>query len=582
MANQDPFMIPSLPYDEAAEPTLFGKFEPGTRVLPAGFQTNPQFQPIPVEIVFEKDVAVTLRDGATLYVDVLRPVGSEKVPVIIAWSPYGKSGGTHPKNWSLFELLGVDQSRLSGLGKFEGPDPAYWVAQGYAICNPDARGVYDSKGDSVLTGQQEGEDGYDVVEWLATQEWSNGNVGMCGNSYLAVSQWFIAAEQPPHLAAIAPWEGWSDTYRDLARRGGIPDPSFPQVLMLNYAGTGQREDIVAEIENYPLIGSLWDSKAAKLENITTPAYIVASYSNLIHTLGTFRGWRRIASADKWLRIHNAMEWPDFNTPENQDDLRRFFDHYLKGEDNGWEGTPRVRYSVLDLEGGDRANISATEFPPAEFTTTKFFLDGASRSLSTEAPESEVKASYDSESQSGDASFTMTFDKEIELVGYPKVHLWVESDGYDDLDLFVLAQKVDANGVTLEQFNVPNHGEAMDNLTRGGAAILKYKGSNGRLRASLRHLDEKWATDSIPSHTFDRVEKLAEGEVVPLEIELFPVGLAFHPGEQLKLTINGFNRLGGVMPGRETVAPDNHGTHTIHTGGAHASYLQVPLKTVAAK
>src|SRR5471030_93696 len=120
MAKQDPAMIPSLPYDEANEPSLFAKFEPGTRVLPEGFRTTPQFQPLPVDIVFEKDVAVTLRDGVTIYVDVLRPVGDDKVPVIIAWSPYGKSGGTHPKNWNLFELLGVDQSRLSGLGKFEG------------------------------------------------------------------------------------------------------------------------------------------------------------------------------------------------------------------------------------------------------------------------------------------------------------------------------------------------------------------------------------------------------------------------------------------------------------------------------
>jgi uncharacterized protein len=580
MAKQDAVMIPSLPYDEAAEPSLYAKFEPGTRVLPAGFQTTPQFQPLPVDIVFEKDVAVTMRDGVTIYVDVLRPAGTEKVPVVIAWSPYGKSGGTHPKNWALFELLGVDQSRLSGLGKFEGPDPAYWVANGFAICNPDVRGVFNGEGDSTLTGKQEGEDEYDLIEWLGTQEWSNGKVGTCGNSYLAVSQWFTAAEQPPHLAAIAPWEGWNDTYRDLAIRGGMPDPSFPEVLMINYVGGGQREDMVTEIERYPLIGDLWKSKAATLENITTPAYITASYSNLIHTLGTFRGWRRIKSADKWLRIHNSMEWPDFNTPENQDDLRRFFDHFLKGEDNGWEKTPTVRYSVMDLEGGDQTNLPATQFPPTDFDIVKYYLDGSSQSLATTEPTDDIPASYDSESPDDRLTFTLTFDHETQLVGYPKVHLWAESDGHDDMDVFVLLQKLNSDGDVLEQFNVPNHTEVMDNLTKGGAAILKYKGSNGRLRASLRKLDEKWATDDVPSHSFDTAEKLEPGTPVALEIELFPVGLAFHPGEQLRLDISGFNRLGGVMPGRTTVIPDNHGRHIIHTGGAYASYLQVPVKSIS--
>jgi predicted acyl esterase len=571
-------MIPSLPYDEAAEPSLYAKFEPGTRVLAAGFQTTPQFQPLPVDIVFEKDVAVTMRDGVTIYVDVLRPAGDEKVPTIVAWSPYGKSGGTHPKNWALFELLGVDQSRLSGLGKFEGPDPAYWVARGYAICNPDARGVFNSGGDSILTGTQEGEDEYDLIEWLGVQEWSNGKVATCGNSYLAVSSWFAAAERPPHLAAIAPWEGWSDTYRDLAVRGGMPDPSFPEVLMVNYVGGGQREDMVTEIERYPLIGDLWASKSAALENITVPAYITASYSNLIHTLGTFRGWRRIQSTDKWLRIHNVMEWPDFNTPENQDDLRRFFDHYLKGEDNGWETTPAVRYSVLDLEGGDQTNLPATQFPPTGFDLVKYYLDGSQQSLTTTPPADETPTSYDSESPEDRVTFTLTFEQETQLVGYPKVRLWAESDGYDDMDVFVLLQKLNSDGEVLEQFNVPNHTEVMDNLTRGGAAILKYKGSNGRLRASLRKLDPKWATDEVPSHSFDTAEKLEPGTPVALEIELFPVGLAFHPGEQLRLDISGFNRLGGVMPGRTTVIPDNHGRHIIHTGGSHASYLQVPVKT----
>jgi hypothetical protein len=152
------------------------------------------------------------------------------------------------------------------------------------------------------------------------------------------------------------------------------------------------------------------------------------------------------------------------------------------------------------------------------------------------------------------------------------------------------QKLDADGRYLQQFNVPNHGEALENLTRTGAAILKYKGSNGRLRVSMRRLDEAKSTDVIPAHSYDRVEKLKPGEIVPVEIDMFPIGLAFHPGEQLRLVISGYNLLGGVMPNLSTgsaapqnlstVVPDNHGRHIIHTGGSQASYLQLPVKAIS--
>jgi predicted acyl esterase len=398
---------------------------------------------------------------------------------------------------------------------------------------------------------------------------------MAGNSSLAVSQWFTAAEQPEHLAAIAPWEGWSDTYRDLVCRGGMPDLSFADTWTVAFQGKNRREDLAEEARRYPLVGELWQSKIADLERITVPAYVVASYSNSIHTPGTFRGWRRISSPEKWLRVHNTMEWPDFNEPANQEDLRRFFDRYLKGEDNGWESTPRVRYALLDLEGGDQLNLPASEFPPSEAAETVYFLDGGTRTLTAEPP-AETTVSYDSESEEDSVSFVLTFDSETRLVGYPKVRLWVEADGSDDMDVFVLLQKLNVDGEPLEQFNVPNHGPAIDNLTRAGSSILKYKGSNGRLRASLRRLDYARSTDTVPAHSFDRVEKLEPGAVVPLDIDLFPVGLAFHSGERLRLTISGFNVLGGVMPARTTVEPDNHGSHIVHTGGSLASYVQLPL------
>ena len=572
--------LPSQPLEPGSDRygVLTG-YEPGTRTLPAGFQIAPPFRPIPVDIVFEKDVPVTLRDGVTIHVDVFRPAGPEKVPVIVAWSPYGKGQGTSPSVMGVFGLVGLDNAIVSGLAKFEAPDPAYWCAQGYAICNPDIRGTINSEGDSVLWDRQEGRDCYDLIEWLAGQGWSTGKIAMSGTSYLAVSQWFTAAEQPPHLVAINPCEGVSDVYRDLVMRGGMPDTGFAQQLRdYSFWGNGRKEDILAEAEAYPLVNDLWADKIPAFDRITIPAYVVASYSNTLHTAGTFRAWRRIASADKWLRIHNSQEWPDYYDEANVEDLRRFFDHYLKDVDNGWEQTPRVRYSVLDLEGGDQIDVPAAAFPPAEVTSTRYYLDARTRTLTVTAPADAATALYDVDANPDLASFLTRFEHDTVLVGYPKAHLFVEARGSADMDLFVLVQKLDAHGTPLSAFTTPNRSAMVHDLTQHGATILRYKGSDGRLRVSMRHLDEDLTTDDVPAHTFDRVEKLTPGEIVGIEIDLLPVGLAFHAGEQLRFVVSGRNLLGGMMPRLVEYIPANKGLHVIHTGGEHASYLQLPIRT----
>lgn len=479
----------------------------------------------------------------------------------------------------VFGLVGLDNSIVSGLHKFEGPDPAYWCAHGYAICNPDPRGVTDSEGDSVLWDRQEGEDCHDLIEWLAAQHWCTGRVAMSGTSYLAVAQWFAAAEQPPHLTAINPWEGISDVYRDLVMRGGMPDAGFARQLRDNsFWGKGRKEDILTEAERYPLMNDLWRNKIPRVERIAVPAYVVASYSNTLHTTGTFRAWRRLGTEQKWLRIHNSQEWPDYYDETNRDDLRRFFDHFLKDEDNGWENMPRVRYALLDLEGGDQVNLPADHFPPEGVAYTKFYLDGRSRTLKAQAPTEELTTVYDAETSPHLVSFITRFDEETTLVGYPKVRLWVEAEHADDMDLFVFLQKLNEQGTPLQEFTVPNHDARIHDVTERGASILRYKGSSGQLRVSMRHLDETLSTDEVPVHTFDRIEKLTPGRVVDVEIALLPIGLVFHPGEQLRLVISAQNLFGTWMPGLREYTSQNSGNHIIHAGGSRASYLQLPLKT----
>ncbi|WP_431236183.1 CocE/NonD family hydrolase (plasmid) [Mycolicibacterium psychrotolerans] len=333
---------PALP-PESAQANWRG-FAPGRSVLAAGSTFSPNGRCLSCDIALDRDVALTLRDGTTIYADVYAPAIGDPAPAILAWSPYGKQGGFW--TYDMFsERAGVAEGATSGLEKFEGPDPAYWCAQGYVIVNVDPRGAFESQGRGQFLSPQEAQDGYDVVEWIAAQDWCTGAVAMAGNSWLTMMQWRIAAERPPHLVAIAPWEGANDIYRDLVCRGGIPDLFFAEALVANNFGRHEVEDAVAMIAQHPFINDYWRTKIADIEAIDVPAYVVASWTNPLHVRGTLDAFSRLDQSKSWLRVHNSLEWPDQYA--NEDDLLRFFDYATKGKDNGWPLTPRVRLAILD-------------------------------------------------------------------------------------------------------------------------------------------------------------------------------------------------------------------------------------------
>ncbi|MCD7120058.1 CocE/NonD family hydrolase [Limosilactobacillus agrestis] len=579
--TKDMRFSPAFKYiDDGKEHGVLSPFAPQTMHLKKGEIIAEGFKPLECDIKMLKDVAVTLRDGVTIYVDIFLPEHATKVPTLIAWSPYGKSAGTAPRYKNLFNMLGMGNQWNSGLTKFEGPDPSYWCSHGYAVCNPDMRGIAHSHGNTTMLGSQEAQDGYDLIEWIASQDWSNGKTALTGTSYLTWSQWFIAAEQPPHLTCINPTEGLSDAYRDLAFVGGIPDKNFINRLQVNHvSATGaKREDMTLEMDSYPNADApIWQDKIAKAQNITVPAYVIASYSNTLHTMGTFRAWRMLGSKEKWLRIHDRQEWPFYYDEANREKLRLFFDYYLLNKkDNGWDETPAVQYTVIDLEGHNETDIPAKTFPPQNSHLKKYYFDARSRTLSGKAALEDQPIAIPTDGLPGRVSFQMTFDKETTFVGYPKAKLFMEVKDYDDMDVFVWVQKLDARGNVLSEFVVPNHGAALQDFTQDGASTLRYKGSWGRLRASRRHLDENLSTDEIPAYSFDRTEKLSPNEIVPLDIILSPLGLRYYPGETLRIVISTKDELGSIMPGTPGCTPDNKGTHILHTGGKWASYLQLPL------
>ena len=507
-------------------------------------------------VLVDRDVEVTLRDGVKIYVDVHRPVGEageEDLPAILAWSNYGKraNGGENAF------VPGVPEGAVSNMTKFEGPDPVYWCARGYAIINTDGRGCGNSEGNQSIWSDQDGRDGYDVVEWAAAQPWSNGRVGMAGNSSLAISQWYVAAEQPPHLACIAPWEGLTDMFREFVTNNGIPAPGFVSFVYTIFRGPGYIDDPVAMLSEYPFINGYWKSHMPRLEDVKVPAYVCAGWSH-IHLLGTLNAWRRISSENKWLRIHREFEWPDAYAWQNMEDLRRFFDRYLKGVRNGWEATPPVRLEVMDAYDHDfQVNRPEREYPPARTEYRKLYLDAANAALSPAPVASVSKAAYDA--TEGETAFDITFDEDTEITGSMKVRLWVETEGHDEMDLFVTVMKLDENG------------EWLPTLVMG----LPHPGAPGNLRVSRRELDEELSTDIQPVQAHRSEQKLKPGEVVPVDIAIYPTSKIWHKGQRLRLRIAGrYIRENWFEP--FAWATDNAGQHVVHTGGEYDSFLQIPV------
>lgn len=519
-------------------------------------ELNPRTYEVAPGIICEQDVAVPMRDGVITYADIYRPKDAvQTVPAIIAWSFYGKRpSADYGTEWQTY---GVPYGSHSEFAKFEGPDPLYWCHKGYAVVNYDIRGIGNSEGDTYMWSSQEGRDGYDLVEWLANQDWCSGKIGMVGNSALAMAQWRIAAEQPPHLACIAPWEATAEAYREFLMKGGIRESGFNKFLVADFVGNGYIEDIYETSQTYPLNNAYWEDKIPQWEKITVPAYVTGGW-NHFHLRGSTNGFRKISSTEKWLRIHRDFEWPDQYSRRGLEELNLFLDRYLKGIRNGWESVPRVRIDVMDAYDFDYQLLRAeADWPILRTEYKKLYLDAKSRSLNWEKPAVESKCHY--EASGGKATFDITFGEETEITGHMVLRLWVEAEGNDDMDLFVAVQKLDEKGKWLPCLVIGK----------------PHPGAPGRLRVSLRETDPEKSEVFQPYYSYNNPQKLSKGEIVPCDIEIWPQSKFFHPGEQLRVEIMGhYERIDWFEPfAWET---NNRGNHVIHTGGQYDSHLLIPF------
>jgi predicted acyl esterase len=558
------------------------------------------------DILIEKDVAIPLLDGHVLYCNIFRPNRPGTFPPIIAFTPYGKDSDVavdFKRYWDFVLRDHPDVVQGESSGKYltwEVPDPERWVPESYAIVVVDSRGTGKSPGYYELMSALQTRDVYDAIEWAGVQPWSNGKVGMLGVSYLAIKQWQVAALQPPHLAAMIPWEGMFDHYRDFFRHGGIYSSFFMRLLWdsqiaVNQNGNGNspyRDRFTGErstgqvIDPLVLSGNLsnlfetglhhvfddayYKTRTPLPERIKVPFLSAGNWGGLgLHLRGNVIAYERAASVQKWLELHTDTHFASMYLAEAVALQMRFFDHFLKGEANGFDKEPPVLLTIRDPRGFVRRNEN--EWPLARTEWVKYALNAADMSLGENGAVSSAHARYDALGE-GVTFRSAPFAEDTEFTGPIAAKLFVSSST-TDMDLFLTLRAFDPNGTE---------------VTFKGANDPEAPVSQGWLRASQRKIDLKRSKPYRPFHPHDGAEKLTPGEVYEVDVEIWPTSIVYPKGYTMSLTVGGkdFERAGatGMMKGSgifmhdsvvDRPAPEFAGTNTIHTGAGQASHLLLP-------
>lgn len=521
----------------------------------------------PSGVRFDRDVAVPVRDGTTLRANVFRPEAEGRYPVLLCAQPYGKdgvpartrSGRAVPLQ---YRLAGQDEPMtFSAWTSLEAPDPGFWVPRGYVLVNADLRGWGTSDGVPEVFSPREGEDVYDVIEWAAAQPWANGRVGMTGVSYLAITQWTGAAARPPHLAAICPWEGFTDAYPDFAYPGGVREDGFMVVWSAWQKWLRPRAgSFRAAQQRHPLRDAWWAERSPALERIDVPALVCASFSDhSLHSRGSFEGYRRIGSAQKWLYTHRAPKWATYYSAPVLALQARFFDHFLRGDETGILDEPRVRVEVRETGSRVAAVRTADRWPPAEARPVPLHLDAADQALGESPPAgTAVIAARD-----GCVQFGYRFARETDVVGPMRLRVRISAER-PDLTLFAGIRKFHGRREVVFE---GSYGFTEDIVTRGW------------LRASHRAVDEARSTEWEAWHPNDRRDPIPPGEAVDLDLTLLPSATRFAAGDLLVLELRDQwffpdNPITGQFPAVYERSPRQR--WSVHTGGAAAATLTLPV------
>jgi predicted acyl esterase len=560
------------------------------------------------------DVPITMDDGVVLRADIFRPTAEKKVPVILSYGPYAKGLSFqegYKGNWARLTKAAPEvlQGSSNRYQNWELVDPEKWVPDGYACARVDSRGAGNSPGHLDVWSPREARDLYQCVEWAGTQAWSNGKVGINGISYYAMNQWQVAPLKPPHLAALCLWEGASDYYRELTRHGGIlcdflSNWSRRQVTSVQY-GVGERgprsvvtgdpvagaetlseaelahnrADVADEALQRRTVDAYYRARIPQWEDIEVPLLSAANWGGQgLHTRGNFEGFLHAGSEQKWLEVHGDTHFTHFYSRYGETLQKRFFGHFLKGENTGWDTQPRVSLNIR-RPGENFALRAEREWPLARTQWTKYYLQPDTLGLTRDAPKGERQLTY-ATSADGITFLTAPMTADLEITGPVATKLWLSSDT-TDADLFLVLRVFDPAG---------------NEVTFIGSNDPRVPIGLGWLRASHRKLDAARTLPYRPYHTHDEEWPLKPHEPVELDIEIWPTCIVVPPDHRVGLTVRGKDYeydgtdagLANAPYAMKGVGPFTHsniadrppaifgGSNTLHFDAERMPYVLLPI------
>lgn len=475
----------------------------------------------------ERDVGIPSDDGVVLRADIFRPDDEKPAPVIMTQGPYGKGveykSGPYARQWEW--LLEAHPDILPNSTKsymtWETVDPELWTTWGYVCIRVDSRGAGRTAGFLDCYSPREIKDFYNAIEWAGCQPWSSGKVGLLGISYYAISQWLVASLQPPHLAAIVPWEGAADSYRDISRHGGIASTSFldkwyERQVVSNQHGNGKgqmdpwlmelatgpeqlsekelvanRADAVKAVLNHRLDDDYYRERSTDWSKITVPLLSAANLGGFgLHGRGNYESFTRAASTKKWLEIHPGRHEEWFYLDEKMKLQRQFLDHFLKGVDNGWDQESPVLLHLRRPFSTEHELRREPEWPLRSTRWTNIYFTASQKSLSWQFPIQQSSISFETLGEPV-TSMSAPLSQETEITGPLAAKLFISSST-SDADFFVTLQAFSSDGKEVE---FPGSTDPRTPLAQGW------------LRASHRKLDTKLSLPYRPYHTHDEIQPL---------------------------------------------------------------------------
>ncbi|MGH2794146.1 MAG: CocE/NonD family hydrolase [Actinomycetota bacterium] len=541
---------------------------------------------------------VEMADGTLIAVNVQFPSGASPVggwPTIIQIDGYG--GASDPMN---------ADSKTFGNGK-------------YVTVHMSLRGTGCSGGQFDLFDRRSSEDGRQVIEWLAAQEWSNGKVAIWGHSYSGLTGWLIASTQPPSLVAMSVSGLIDDLYRGIVYMGGVSNFGFPLIwtgvyrpLSETQSGTvpglasgdatclqNQLGRVPPDVQDNAILngvlalgedGQWWKSHSTitYLDAINIPTHIVQSYQDeQTGPRGSNLLWQRLderkPDLPKRLLLTNGVHSTNTSPPQIRDDRIAFLDCYVRGVCTGdiLDQSKRVKvfFEMHDVNGSLEPNgVLADANWPLDATQWTRLYFGAGNTLGPTLPAAgEAADPYVSGSKRAGAwvYYATNVGAQITTANLPdEVRYQTEPFASDvgiagPIDVTLHASSL---AVDTEFYVEVNDVDAEGNMTRL---------QRGMLKASHREIDPA-QTDYTPAgdiyrpynpHTNTLLDLITPGEIYQYEIEVFPLGHVFRAGHRLLLRITTPPIADSIAFYIPTTPP---GVNMIHHDPEHPSSILLPI------